>query len=75
MAYQNKIKEADKLQKEINKYKPLSPHALNQLRGYYRIGLTYTSNAIEGSSLTEIETKIIIEDGITIGGKSLKEHQ
>ena len=75
MKYQNKIKEADELQKEINKYKPLNSHALKQLREYYRIGLTYTSNALEGSSLTEIETKIIIEDGITIGGKSLKEHQ
>jgi Fic family protein len=75
MIFQNKIKDVDKLQKEINKYRPLNPHANKQLRQYYRIGLTYTSNAIEGNSLTEIETKIILEDGITIGGHSIKELQ
>lgn len=44
------------------------------MREYFRIGFTYTSNALEGNSLTEIETKIVIEDGITIGGKSLRDH-
>ena len=75
MSFENKIKDVDILQKEINKYRPLNDHAVKQLKEYYRIGLTYTSNAIEGSSLTEIETKIILEDGITIGGKSIREHQ
>lgn len=72
--YKNRIEEVDKLQKEINKYKPLKRHILKELKEYYRIGLTYTSNAIEGNSLTETETKIVLEDGITIGGKSLKDH-
>ncbi len=75
MIYQNKIKETDKLKKEVNKYRPLNSHALTQLKEYYRIGFTYSSNAIEGNSLTETETKVILEDGITIGGKSLREHQ
>jgi len=75
MAFQNKIKDIDRLQEEINKHRPLSSHAVKQIREYYRIGLTYTSNAIEGNSLTETETKIILEDGITIGGKSIREHQ
>ena len=44
------------------------------MREYFRIGFTYTSNALEGNSLTEIETKIVIEDGITIGGKCLRDH-
>lgn len=35
---------------------------------YYRIGLTWTSNALEGNSLTESETKVILEDGLTVGG-------
>lgn len=64
----------DELQKKINMHRPLSPHLLKQIREYYRIGLTYTSNAIEGNSLTESETKIILEDGITIGGKRMIEH-
>lgn len=68
------IKEVDELQKEINEYRPLSRNALKQLKEYYRIGLTYSSNALEGNSLTETETKIVLEEGITIGGKPLKDH-
>ena len=43
------------------------------MREYYRVCLTYTSNALEGNSLTESETKVVIEDGLTIGGKPLKD--
>ncbi|MBF0489149.1 MAG: Fic family protein [Candidatus Omnitrophica bacterium] len=68
------LAEIDKLQKEINAMRPLSPRTLKQLKEYYCVGLTYSSNAIEGNSLTESETKIILEEGITIGGKPLKDH-
>lgn len=64
----------DELQKKINKHRPLPAKLLKEIREYYRIGLTYTSNAIEGNSLTESETKIVLEEGITIGGKRLIEH-
>ena len=66
--------EIDKLQKEVNALRPLQPDTLEQLKKYYRVGLTYSSNALEGNSLTETETKIILEDGITIGGKPMKDH-
>lgn len=36
--------------------------------------LTYTSNAIEGNTLTAVETTLVIEQGITVGGKPLKDH-
>ncbi len=72
--YKNKIKEIDELQKEINQFRPLKKQTLKELQEYYKIGLTYTSNALEGNSLTETETKIILEEGITIGGKLLKDH-
>ncbi|MDP3048807.1 MAG: Fic family protein, partial [Thermodesulfovibrionales bacterium] len=62
------------LKSALDGYRPFSEHVVKQLKDYYRIGLTYTSNAIEGNTLTEAETKVIIEDGITIGGKSLREH-
>jgi Fic family protein len=68
------LKEIDKLQAEINKYRPLDKKLIEQQKEYFRIGLTYTSNALEGNSLTETETKIVIEEGITIGGKPLKDH-
>ncbi len=67
-------KQIDELQQKINAHRPLSDELVKQIREYYRIGLTYSSNAIEGNSLTESETKVILEDGITIGGKRLIEH-
>src|SRR3989338_9023457 len=58
----------------LDSHRPFPEHVVKQLKDYYRIGLTYSSNAIEGNTLTESETKVVIEDGITIGGKSLREH-
>jgi Fic family protein len=68
------LAEIDRLQKEINKHRPLNKTVLKQIKEYYKVGLTYSSNAIEGNSLTESETKIVIEDGLTINGKPLKDH-
>ncbi len=68
------LKEIDALQKEINFFRPLSPDTIKQLKEYYRVGLTFTSNALEGNSLTETETKVVLEDGITIGGKPIKDY-
>jgi Fic family protein len=68
------FKEIDLLQKEIHSYRPLNSHLLKQIKEYYKISLTYTSNALEGNTLTESETKIVLEEGITIGGKPLKDH-
>ncbi len=74
MTFTNRIADAEKLQQEINLHRPLKGEPLKQLREYFRIGLTWSSNALEGNSLTETETKVVIEDGITIGGKPLKDH-
>lgn len=46
---------------------------LKQIKDFYRIGLTWTSNALEGNSLTESETKVLIEDGLTIGSRPLRD--
>lgn len=56
----------------IDRYRPLEGEMLKQTRDYYRVGTTWTSNAIEGNTLTESETKILLEDGLTVGGKPLK---
>jgi Fic family protein len=40
----------------------------------YHVEWTYNSNAIEGNTLSLIETKIVLEEGLTIGGKQLREH-
>lgn len=55
--------------------RPLDSKALSNLKKYFDVELTYNSNAIEGNTLTITETKVILEDGLTIGnGKSLREH-
>lgn len=74
MNFDNRLNDIDALNREIQNHRPLNRHALKQLREYYRVGLTWSSNALEGNSLTETETKIVLEDGITIGGKSLRDH-
>lgn len=72
--FTKELQRIDQLQNEVQAMRPLDPDEVLQLREYYRIGLTYSSNALEGNSLTESETKVIIEDGLTIGGKSIREH-
>ncbi|MDR1686466.1 MAG: Fic family protein [Desulfovibrio sp.] len=67
------ISRIGELQAQIASLRPFEGNMLVQIRQYYRVGLTWTSNAIEGSSYTESETKILLEDGITVGGKTLKE--
>lgn len=64
----------DQNQLRINHYPPLTQNKLKNLKDYFKIALTFASNALEGSTLTEAETKVVIEDGITIGGRSLNDH-
>jgi Fic family protein len=59
---------------QFDRLRPLSNAALAQLQKYYDVELTYTSNAIEGNTLTLRETAEVIEHGITVGGKSLRDH-
>ena len=54
--------------------KRLPKDAIRRLRDEIRVLHTYHSNAIEGNTLTLQETKLVVEEGITIGGKSLREH-
>ena len=59
---------------ELDRLRPLSPGGLRNLEHVYDLELTYTSNAIEGNTLTAAETALVVEKGITIGGKPLKDH-
>ncbi len=47
---------------------------VRNLREWFRVELTYTSNALEGNTLTRRETAMVVEKGITVGGKTLVEH-
>ncbi len=68
-----KYKIAEANNQKLLALRPLPPETLQSLRDYYRIGLTFSSNALEGNSLTESETKVVIEDGLTIQGKPLRD--
>lgn len=60
--------------KELDGFRPLPPALTRNLNDWFRVELTYTSNAIEGNTLTRRETAVVIEKGLTVGGKTLKEH-
>jgi Fic family protein len=58
----------------LDSLRPVSGPALLALQKSYDVDLTYTSNAIEGNTLTLRETAEVIEHGITVGGKPLRDH-
>ena len=59
--------------KRIDDFRPLPPSLVKRLKEQLCVNYTYNSNAIEGNTLTLHETKLIIQEGITIGGKSITE--
>jgi Fic family protein len=63
----------DKLKMAIDTVRPFEGDILKELQAYYRVGLTYSSNALEGNTLTISETKVLLEDGLTVGGKPLRD--
>ncbi|MFT3902002.1 MAG: Fic family protein [Niabella sp.] len=60
--------------KELDKLRPVPPYALKSIKESLMLEWTYNSNSIEGNTLTLQETKMVIEEGFTIKGKSLREH-
>lgn len=64
---------AEKKQK-LDSFRPLPSALVNNLEEWFRVELTYTSNAIEGNTLTRKETALVVEGSITVRGKTLKEH-
>ena len=65
--------EVDKLNELLNSKRPISKETLKSLKESINLEWTYNSNGIEGNTLTLRETQVVLE-GITVGGKSLKEH-
>jgi Fic family protein len=60
--------------RELQQARPMPPMIIANLEEWLRVELTYTSNAIEGNTLTRAETAIVLEKGLTISGKPLREH-
>lgn len=67
-------KKLTKKKKILDKRRPFDAALVKNLEEWFRIELTYTSNAIEGNTLSRAETALVVEKGLTIGGKSITEH-
>ena len=68
------IKTLQEKLKLLNSFRPIPPSIVKKIKEQFEIEMTYNSNAIEGNSLTLKETYLVISEGITIKGKSLKDH-
>jgi Fic family protein len=70
----NKLEEVSQLKKQLDNSRPLHQITLESIVADLRLKYTYNSNALEGNTLTIYETKAILENGVTISGKPLREH-
>ncbi len=59
----------------IDALRPLSDAQLRNMREWFRVGFIHHTNAIEGNTLSLQEVKMVVEEGITIGGKTVRELQ
>jgi len=60
--------------RRLDGFRPMDPVLVHRLQDDLRLLSTYHSNAIEGNTLDLRETQLVIEQGITVGGKTLREH-
>ncbi|PSB15022.1 Fic family protein [Phormidesmis priestleyi ULC007] len=70
----NRLEHLDRLKAMLDLFRPLNGEIVAELKQRYDVRFTYHSNAIEGNTLSLRETALVLERGITIAGKSLKEH-
>lgn len=68
--FSDKIKANKKI---LDAKRPLTPSEIKTIRKWFDVTYTYHTNAIEGNTLTLGETRMILEDGLTVGGKQVKE--
>ena len=72
--YGDLLDQVNLLKAALDSFRPLNPAVVKKLKEYYDVKFTYHSNAIEGNTLTERETALVLEKGLTIGGKPLRDH-
>jgi len=68
------LQELTRKKRQLDALRPFPKAALERLKEHLDVEWTYHSNAIEGSTLTLAETRLILLDGLTVGGKTLREH-
>ena len=68
------LKKVDALKEQLSTLRPLPEEALKKIQDALDIENTYESNRIEGNTLTLQETALVVNEGVTISGKSMREH-
>lgn len=68
------LNEVDVLKEQLSTLRPLPEEALKKIQDALDIEYTYESNRIEGNTLTLQETALVVNEGVTISGKSMREH-
>jgi len=58
----------------LDAFRPFPNSILQRLHEDIALEWTYNSNAIEGNTLSLNETKVVLQHGLTVGGKTLREH-
>ncbi len=75
----NLLRQITEKKQKLDKFKPLPPELVKNLEEWLKVELTYSSNAIEGNTLSRIETAEVIERStaavIKQLAKELKRHQ
>jgi excisionase family DNA binding protein len=70
----NIMKRIEEKKALLDSLRPFPKSLIPKIREYFDVELTYNSNSIEGNTLNLQETRAVMEDGVTIGGKTLREH-
>jgi Fic family protein len=70
----NLLKSIEGKKRELDACRPFPPEIVRKLDEQFTLEWTYNSTAIEGNTLSLRETDLVINRGLTIGNKTLKEH-
>lgn len=73
MSLEQKLQQINELQRKINSYGKLPDDVLKKINYKFRLEWNYTSNSMEGNSLTKSETRSVMIGNITVSGKPIKD--
>lgn len=59
---------------QLAQYRPLAPELVRHLHADFRVLLTHHSTALEGNTLSLHETRLVREEGLTVGAHPLREY-
>lgn len=68
------LEKLTELKAQLDAHRPFNADILRNLEAWFEVELTYSSNAIEGNTLTRAETAVVLEKGLTVGGKPMVDH-